>query len=43
MTDNRIKKLLKPVLQLGKECICPRVEQQEGDWNVLLRQSARQG
>lgn len=31
MADNKKTELLKPVLQLGKECIYPRVETLEGD------------
>lgn len=37
MADNKKTELLKPVLQLGKECICPRVETLEGDGDDFFK------
>lgn len=45
MADNKKTELLKPVLQLGKECICPRVETLEGDGDdffKMLEKNTRQ-
>lgn len=37
MADNKKTELLKPVLQLGKECIYPRVETLEGDGDDFFK------
>lgn len=45
MADNKKTELLKPVLQLRKECICPRIEMLAGNEDgffKMLEQSTRQ-